>query len=65
MELLFLIIGGIIMAFTMKDDGPKQMMYMPPADNQLIAQQAVNKSNHHTHVTTRLWKSSSRRTVGD
>lgn len=35
---IFLIIG-IIMALTMKDNGQQQMMYMPPADNQLIAQQ--------------------------
>lgn len=36
--IIFLIIG-IIMALTMKDDGPQQMMYVPPVDNQLIAQQ--------------------------
>ena len=35
---IFLIIG-LIMALTMKDNGGQQMMYMPPSDNQLIAQQ--------------------------
>ena len=48
--IIFLIIG-IIMALTMKDNGEQQMMYMPPTDNQLIAQQAW-KSNHHSYVTT-------------
>ena len=35
---IFLIIG-LIMALTMKGDGQQQMMYMPPADNMMIAQQ--------------------------
>ena len=38
------------MALTMKDDGPKQMMYMPPADNQLIAQQPGNQPTT-THMS--------------
>lgn len=45
--IIFLIIG-LIMALTMKDDGQQQMMYMPPADNQLIAQQpAVQPTTTH------------------
>ena len=44
--IIFLIIG-IIMALTMKDDGLEQMMFTPPADNQLISPQAVNKSATH------------------
>ncbi|MED6337585.1 MAG: hypothetical protein VYC12_01025, partial [Candidatus Thermoplasmatota archaeon] len=44
--IIFLIIG-IIMALTMKDDGQEQMMFTPPADNQLITPQAVNKSATH------------------
>ena len=35
---IFLIIG-LIMALTMKGDGQQKMMYMPPADNMLVAQQ--------------------------
>tara|TARA_B100001113_G_scaffold159883_1_gene130739 strand:- start:1000 stop:1761 length:762 start_codon:yes stop_codon:yes gene_type:complete len=44
--IIFLIIG-LIMALTMKDDKMQQMMFTPPADNQLIAPQAVNKSVTH------------------
>ena len=44
--IIFLIIG-IIMALTMKDDGLEQMMFTPPADNQLITPQAVKKSATH------------------
>ncbi len=44
--IIFLIIG-LIMALTMKDDSQGQMMFTPPADNQLIAPQAVNKSVTH------------------
>ena len=43
---LFLIIGGI-MALTMKDNKDQGMMFSPPADNQLIGSQAVNKSVTH------------------
>ena len=43
---IFLVIG-LIMALTMKDNGGQQMMYMPPADNQLISTQVANKSVTH------------------
>ena len=36
--IIFLIIG-LIMALTMKDDNQQKMMYMPPEDNMLVAQQ--------------------------
>ena len=38
------------MALTMKDNKVEEMMYMPPADNQLIAQQTVDKSTT-THMS--------------
>ena len=45
--IIFIIIG-IIMALTMKDSGQQQMMSIPPADNQLIAQQpAVQPTTTH------------------
>ena len=47
--IIFLIIGGIL-AFTIKDNNAQQMTYMPPADNQLIAQQTVDKSTT-THMS--------------
>ena len=47
--IIFLIIGGIL-AFTIKDNNAQEMTYMPPADNQLIAQQTVDKSTT-THMS--------------
>jgi len=38
--IIFLIIG-LIMALTMKGGGQQPMMYMPPADNMMVAQQPV------------------------
>ena len=36
------------MALTMKDGGQQQMMYVPPADNMMIAQQpAVQATTTH------------------
>ena len=47
--IIFLIIGGIL-AFTIKDNNAQEMTYMPPADNQLITQQTVDKSTT-THMS--------------
>lgn len=45
---VILLIIGLIMALTMKDGGQQQMMYMPPADNMMVAQQpAVQPTTTH------------------
>ena len=63
--IIFLIIG-LIMALTMKDDkSSEKMMYMPPADNMLVAQQTGGQPTT-THMSQRrLWPATSRRIVGD
>ena len=48
--IIFLIIG-IIMALTMKDDGQEQMMFTPPADNQMLSAQTPAVTPNQTHMS--------------
>jgi len=47
---LFLIIGGI-MALTIKDNKGQEMMYMPPADNQMLSAQTPVITPNKTHMS--------------
>ena len=47
---LFLIIGGI-MALTMKDNKNQEMMYMPPAGNQMLSAQTPAVTPNQTHMS--------------
>ena len=47
---LFLIIGGI-MALTMKDNKNQEMMFTPPADNQMLSAQTPAVTPNQTHMS--------------
>jgi len=47
---IFLIIG-LIMALTMKDDKVQEMMFTPPADNQMLSAQTAVSTPNKTHMS--------------